>query len=240
MLDILLGRYRQHAVIAVSSQLEQTLSPLFPGKVHKVFNFVDVHEIRERWSRPGRHTQQKVRIGIVGRLVRVKRVDLFIETIALLNKQGVNSTGVIVGSGPLKGQLTRLSKNLEIENKIEFAGFINPALEEIRNLDLLMMPSDHEGLPMTLLEAMALGVPVVAHNVGGIPELLDNGTLGYLVTDHNPQGYADAVKQCLDASPTDCDQRVARGLERLLDRFDINSNGKHYLNIYTSLSGTAT
>lgn len=239
-LDLMIGRWRQQAVIAVSSQLEEALEPLFPGKVHKIFNFVDVNEIRELWSCSNGPIHDPIRIGIVGRLVQVKRVDLFIETIALLNGQGVNSTGVIVGSGPMESQLKEVSRDLGIENKIEFAGFTDPALKEIRKLDLLLMPSDHEGLPMTLLEAMALGIPVVAHDVGGIPEVLEYGALGILVTDHSPQGYADAVKQCLDSSPTESDQRVARGLGRLLERFDINSNGNDYLKIYTSLSGNAT
>lgn len=239
-LDLLIGRWRQQAVIAVSSQLEETLKPLFPGKVHKIFNFVDVSEIREQWPRSRRPEHEPLRIGIVGRLVQVKRVDLFIETIALLNEGGVNTSGVIVGSGPLENHLRELAHSLKIANNIEFTGFTDPALKEIRNLDLLLMPSDHEGLPMTLLEAMALGIPVVAHDVGGIPEVLEGETLGLLVRNHSPKGYADAVKECLYISQTDSDQRRARGLGRLLDRFDINSNSNDYLNIYTSFSGNAT
>ena len=237
MLDIFIGRWRQQAVIAVSSQLEQKLKPLFPGKVHKIFNFVDVKGIREQWHNPERPTHNQPRIGIAGRLVPVKRVDIFIETIALLNNQGVPCTGVIIGSGPLEKQLKKQAEYLKLEDRIEFTGFINPAFEEIRNLALMLMPSDHEGLPMTLLEALALSVPVIANAVGGIPEVFENSVDGYyLVRDHTPQGYADAVRDFLATSSIDTTRKPSSELPPLLKRFDIESNSKDYIRIYTELS----
>ena len=84
-------------------------------------------------------------------------MDLFIETIVLLNRAGFQCQGIVIGDGPLASQLTDLSKHLQIEEHIDFRGFVNPVMNELRTLDALIMPSDHEGLPMALLEACGPG-----------------------------------------------------------------------------------
>lgn len=193
-LDALLGRTRQHAVIAVSTQLEETLERIFPGKVRKIFNFVDVEDIKRRWPVSVRNPDEKPLVGIVGRLVPVKRVDIFIRTIALLNQQGFECTGVVIGSGPLEKELKQLAEDLNIRSEIQFKGFVEPALEELRKLDILLMTSDHEGLPMTILEAVGLGIPILAHNVGGIPEVLVHWPHSITVSNQSPETYAEVLK----------------------------------------------
>lgn len=240
-LDILLGRLRQQAVVAVSSQLEQSLKGLFPGKVYKIFNFVDLEEIQQSRlpSSSQLRTDENV-LGIVGRLVPVKRMDLFIRTIALLQDQGHAIRGKVIGSGPLEEELKSLMKTLGIEDKIEFTGFVNPALREINQLDVLVMPSDHEGLPMTLLEAVSLGIPVVAHNVGGIPEVLAGWPRGGLVDEQSAPAYAKAVLSILsqastsgtnsDQSPVDITHPPG-----FLDKFGSQKNSQRYIRLYISL-----
>lgn len=235
-LDIALGRLRQQAVIAVSTQLEEALDKLFPGKVRKIFNFVDVDDIRRQWPLERRSTGSTMRLGIVGRLVPVKRVDLFIKTIALLNQRGVKCTGVIIGSGPLEPQLKRLAIELDVDENIEFRGFVSPALKELRKLDILLMTSDHEGLPMTLLEAMSLGVDVVAHDVGGIPEVLDGGKAGLLINDHSPEGYADGVNYLLKSKGVDSEVPCRGSHDVLMKNFNVDNNSQRYISVYTNLT----
>lgn len=235
-LDIALGRLRQQAVIAVSTQLEETLEKLFPGKVHKIFNFVDVNDIRRQWPLKQKPAGSTVQLGIVGRLVPVKRVDLFIKTIALLNQRGLECTGVIIGSGPLEPQLKQLATELNIDEQIEFRGFVSPALKELRKLDILLMTSDHEGLPMTLLEAMSLGVDVVAHDVGGIPEVLDNGKAGLLIKDHSPSGYADGVNYLLKSREIVSEASSRPPHNVLMKNFNVDNNSQRYISVYTDLT----
>lgn len=234
-LDIFLGRLRQQAVIAVSTQLEKKLEPMFPGKVHKIFNFVDVDDIRARWPVKGQLEGAAYKIGIVGRLVPVKRVDIFIRTIALINKRGLSCTGVIIGTGPLEAQLRQLADHLKISDQIDFKGFVNPALEELQKLDVLLMTSDHEGLPMTLLEAMALEVPIVAHKVGGIPEILEDGKSGWLVTEHSEDRYA-AVTSDLLGSNENVEQKTKAGLLNIKSLFDSAVNAEQYNILYNKLA----
>jgi len=236
-LDIIVGRLRQQAVIAVSTQLEDMLKKLFPGKVHKIFNFVDIDYIRRQWLVVKEHNGSPPRIGIVGRLVPVKRVDLFIQTIALLNQQGFECTGTIVGSGPLEAQLKKLTDELKISDRVEFTGFVSPALKELRKLDALLMTSDHEGLPMTLLEAMSLGVNIIAHNVGGIPEVLDYGRAGMLITDHTPDGYAQGVRSFFESQDVESVRKAPHLQEVLLKKFNVTENCQRYISIYQKLIG---
>lgn len=233
-LDVILGRLRQQAIIAVSTQLEERLERLFPGKVHKIFNFIDVDAIRCQWTRRAETNAKRPLIGIVGRLVPVKRVDIFLKTIALLNQQGLECEGIIIGSGPLEAELKQLGNELGIASKITFKGFVSPAAAEMTKLDILLMPSDHEGLPMTLLEALALEVPVVSHDVGGIPEVLDNGGCGWLVEDHSPEGYDKMIIQVL-AENTDRERKTERGLIHVGRIFGVEANSLKYTDIYDDI-----
>lgn len=234
-LDLLLGRFRQQAVVAVSSQLEVTLEALFPGKVRKIFNFVDVAGIRQQWPPAKASKDAPYRIGIVGRLVPVKRVDLFIRTIAILKQQGLPCIGVVIGSGPLEQQMRALASSLGLTEDVEFTGFVNPAYEELSKLDALMMTSDHEGLPMTLLEALAMEVPVIAHRTGGIPEVLADGECGWLVDEQAPQNYAETTILAL-RKQEDRRQKSESGRKRVLTTFGLLSNSELYKNLYHQCS----
>lgn len=230
-LDIFLGKYRQQAIIAVSSQLETTLEYIFPKMVRKIFNFVDYDEIRNQWLPLDTSSIGKtIRIGIVGRLVPVKRVDIFIRTIALLNNSGLKCKGVVIGDGPQNQSLKDLAKDIGIYSEIEFKGFVDPALSEIRKINILLMPSDHEGLPMTLLETLALEIPIVAHNVGGIPEALNFGRSGILVEKHTESGYATAINSIVDKNSLNLEYK--NFYPDLLDQFKIKESISNYIVFY--------
>lgn len=230
-LDLALGRFRQNRIIAVSTQLESRLAPLFPGKVEKIFNFIDVDDLRSRWPGSPKTERAALRLGIVGRLVPVKRVDLFIDTIAQLNQRGLDCTGTVIGTGPLEQDLRNHAASLGISERIEFMGFVDPAADALRQLDCLLMTSDHEGLPMTLLEALALEIPVVAHNTGGIPEVLGHGQCGWLVDRHSADGYADAVVEAVAPNDTNR-QRPEAGLLQVRRLFGLVENTEKYINLY--------
>lgn len=230
-LDLALGRYRQHRVIAVSTQLELRLEKLFPGKVEKIFNFVDVEAIRAQWPVSRRERTGECCLAIVGRLVPVKRVDLFLETVAQLNREGIPCTGRVIGTGPMEHSLKQLAHDLGIAERIDFTGFLDPVSEALSGVDVLLMTSDHEGLPMTLLEALSLEIPIVAHNTGGIPEVLDDGRCGWLVGEHSAQGYASSVREALGA-PEETARKLGAGLSRVRSEFALKRNTRKYVELY--------
>ncbi|TNF01445.1 MAG: glycosyltransferase, partial [Gammaproteobacteria bacterium] len=116
-----------------------------------------------------------------------------------------------------------------------FVGFLNPATPAIRQLDALLMPSDHEGLPMTLIEALALKIPVVAHDTGGIPEALDYGRCGTLVKEHSASGYAAALDRLIKQS-ADAQFKASAGESHVREHFDRRENVRKYIALYQSLT----
>ncbi|WLQ16849.1 glycosyltransferase family 4 protein [Hahella aquimaris] len=233
--DQLLTRHKVDRIVAVSGPLYQSLSKRHPSKVVKIFNFINSRELET--ISPGKPPGEAFTIGIVGRLAPVKRIDLFVETIKELLKQGHHEIkGKIIGDGPLRKPIENLVHQESLTQVIEFTGFVDPSTPEIAKLDLLLMTSDHEGLPMTLLEALALKVPVVAHNVGGIPEALNFGAAGLLVDEHSALGYATAIDKVLN-NPAEKERMQMNGLSYLKENFDSVKKSREYLNLYFPLLG---
>lgn len=205
-LDHWLAAQVQKYTIAVTPELGGTLSKHLPEhKIRVIENGIDA----DNFSLPAlvtldtRFQAAQRRIGIIGRLSPVKRVDLFIEMAAQLatDAKFADVQFFVFGDGPLKQALQTQAAACHLENTLHFMGHQSNIHGYLQHLDALVMCSDHEGLPMTLLEAMSLNVPVIGHNVGGIKLLLDNGNNGFPVDSHTPQGYAAAVTACLtDAS----------------------------------------
>jgi len=198
-LDWLCGRYFQKKIVAVSSDLGEMLCSRFSKRrVTVVRNGIDLdlpelqHARRKSQSAKPRSA---IRIGIVGRLVPVKRVDLFITIARIFIERypSLDTVFYVYGDGPQRRDLKAQSRLPGKESVVRFVGYVDAIYDEIASLDVLVMTSDHEGLPMTLLEAMALEVPIVARQVGGIPEVLDNGRFGSLVNSSQPDAFVQAI-----------------------------------------------
>ena len=106
---------------------------------------------------------------------------------------------VIYGVGPTQSKCIELAEKLGISNKIDFAGFANNIKEKIRKSALFVLPSDYEGIPNALMEAMALGIPCVATDCrgGGVKLLIDNNKNGIIVSPNSPKEMAAAMKEVL-------------------------------------------
>jgi glycosyltransferase involved in cell wall biosynthesis len=192
------GRHLQQAVIAVSRELAMELETQYPPRhVRVIRNGVDVAAIRAQIAPVNFREREPtaVHVGIVGRLVPVKRVDLFLEIAARLraSQPGTRWRFQVIGGGPLADSLAARARELGLREFVEFHGHRTDSIACIAALDALVLCSDHEGLPMTLLEALAVGTPVVAHAVGGMRECLEADGQAGLVFDHAPRAYADAV-----------------------------------------------
>lgn len=234
--DDCIARFGQDAIVAVSRQLKSTLSETYPGKTVRISNFIDLERSASTSLETSSFKERcpPYRIAMIGRAVPVKRLDLFIDTIALLQKKhGIDVTGVIYGDGPLLSSMKDYA-SANAGDAIEFKGFVSNIPQQLATADMLLMPSDHEGLPMSLLEALSIGIPVVAHNTGGIPEVLDGGACGILVDDHSPTGYASAVAgliadgEALSAISAEAKLHVER-------EFSAAKNILKYQDLYTRL-----
>lgn len=205
-LDYFCARYLQKKVIAVSVSLCHALESRFPqGHVVAIENGIDpiatremIHPVEFRNSAP-----THIHIGLVGRLVPVKRVDIFVEMAQTLlkNSPSINWQFHIFGDGPLRVFLTEYAKQLDPEGRIHMHGHREDIVACIASLDALVICSDHEGLPMTALESIAVGTPIIAHSVGGLTTLLSENRTGRLVSRQDPDEYAQAVLEQIGAPP---------------------------------------
>lgn len=136
-------------------------------------------------------------VGIVGRIFPIKNHRLFLQSAALVSAQVPSSRFVIVGDGVLRGDLEQQARELDIADRVFFTGWRRDLSGIYADLDVLAVSSDNEGTPVSAIEAMAAGCPVVATRVGGLPDLIDDGRTGRLVPARNVESFAAAIVDLL-------------------------------------------
>jgi glycosyltransferase involved in cell wall biosynthesis len=132
-------------------------------------------------------------VGIVGRLFPIKNHHLFLDAAARIAKQAPETRFVIVGDGALRADLEKMACDLGIGESVLFLGWRQDMARILADLDVLVVSSDNEGTPVSAIEAMASGKPVVATRVGGLPDVITEGRTGYLVPPKDAAALADAV-----------------------------------------------
>jgi glycosyltransferase involved in cell wall biosynthesis len=145
----------------------------------------------------------------VGRFVPAKNLGLLVEAFAEVVKQFPSAELILIGDGPLKHKIRDRIQKLGLENRVRMPGYIDNANlpQYYRSADVVALSSRRENHPITLLEAMSCGTPVVAPEIGAIPEIVDDGTNGLLY----PTGNADALNKVLQQTLSDDDLRSRLG-----------------------------
>lgn len=229
LLDNYCGKYLQDAVISVSQDLRKHLTHIFQEeKIHTIQNGVDIDSLSRTLPAEDihAHANTQVNIGIIGRLEPVKRVDLFLRAAQLVLAQCAthNLCFHIIGDGRLKEELVNLAQQLNISKHVVFHGHRSDSIKAIAAMNQVVMCSDHEGTPMTALETLALGKPLIAHNVGGLSEILSEYP-ELLVDDHSAEGYSAKILQSLD-KPT---------ITRLKPVYSSQKNAEQTFTLYQSI-----
>jgi glycosyltransferase involved in cell wall biosynthesis len=173
-------------------------------------------------------------IGAVGRLFEEKGYDTLIRAIALLKTRGVSVRCVIAGVGPEEVRLRQMIADLSVSDEIRMLGRREDVPEIVRALDVAVLPSRREGSPLALIEYMALGAPIVATAVGGVPELITDGLHGLLVPPQDPDALAGAIGRLVE------DRGLAQTLgkqarERQRTEYDLDAAVGRLERLYTDL-----
>jgi glycosyltransferase involved in cell wall biosynthesis len=229
-LDGYAARRWQQVSVAVSEDLGRLLRSAGSGaKVEVVHNGLDpalFAELRSR--RVGRQPDRTRRVLLLGRLVPVKRADLFLRTArTLVSRAAVDWHFDVVGDGPLLAGTRSLARDLAIDDRVTFHGFRSDAVDLLAASDVLVFSSDHEGTPMAALEALAIGVPIVARAVGGLVEMLEGIPGCRLVPGDRPEALAAAIEQVVGPGET------AR--PELPQRYGIAACAQQYRELYSRL-----
>ncbi|RJP20681.1 MAG: glycosyltransferase family 1 protein [Candidatus Abyssobacteria bacterium SURF_5] len=185
-------------IVVVSNDMKDRLKQRkWARKLICIHNGIDPEKVKPTVSRE----QMKNLLGIVGddyvigvacRLVPIKRLDILLQTMRFLQQKHKEVLLLIAGDGPLLSQLKRQAQLLGIEKRVRFLGFRTDIYDVMSTFDVFVMTSDHEGVPMGLLEAVALGIRVVAPAVGGIPEVVNDHT-AVLLENLNCETLADCL-----------------------------------------------
>ncbi|HEX6144664.1 MAG TPA: glycosyltransferase family 4 protein [Geminicoccaceae bacterium] len=170
----------------------------------------------------------------LGRLDPIKNPLLALEILAGLDDPEIRL--VVVGDGPLRAAMVARARALRVQDRVVMRGALArpEALDVLAGADLMLLPSRSEGLPLAPIEAMAVGVPVVAARVGGVPEAILDGRTGLLVDGLQASGYIGAVRRLQHDEALRADL-VAAGRARARSVFDWSVTGRAYLELYRDL-----
>jgi len=193
-----------HQTIAVSNKTKEGISwmPFIGGKIKTIHNGISDFEKTQRSEArtilaPGR--TEKILIYSISELHQNKGLDVGLRGIALLPediKQKI--LYCIAGSGEEESNLTKLTKDLHLENQVRFLGFKDNAKNILTGADIFLFPSRNENLPLAVLEAGLAELPTIATSVGGVPEIIEDMQNGILVPSQNPKEIAEAILYLLD------------------------------------------
>ncbi len=159
-------------------------------------------------------------IGTVGLLNRAKGTAHLLEALRRVLEQFPDLYCLIIGHGELEGELKEHARRAGVASRVVFAGHIEPCADLVAALDVFVLPSLWEGMPYAVLEAMALGVPVVASRVGGCPEVIEDGETGLLVEPGDARGLSQAILALL-RDPAERARLGRQGRERVRERFGL-------------------
>jgi len=239
-LDRLAARWYADLIVSPSEDLRKKVVGFAdPEKIVTVLNAIDtthtateltVGTAKRRLGIP----ETAPVVGCAGRLEPVKRLDRYLAVCAGIKAKLPEARFVIAGDGSRRAELEELARSLGLTESVFFCGHRDDVLELLQAFDLFVMTSDHEGLPMALLQAMCLQKPVVCTAVGGIPEVVENGNSGILVDANETEAFVAACMSVL------CDQRLASTLGRaarneVLSRFDVSSHAESVARLYGGL-----
>jgi glycosyltransferase involved in cell wall biosynthesis len=173
-------------------------------------------------------------IGAAGRLSPVKGFDLLLKAFSLLVRDGWDLQLVILGEGECRARLETLVKELRLETRVMMPGYLPSAGRYMPFFRAFVISSLTEGLPMVLLEAMQAGVPVVSSRVGGIPEALQQGKAGVLVSPANARELAFGVERVIE-DQAGAARLVAAGKIIVKEKYSARAMAARYASVYSGV-----
>lgn len=217
-----------HRIICVSDANRRDLideCPATESRIETVYNGVDPSDFS---SNPDR---QKIRLEfgitqgpvlvVIARLTEAKGHCYLLQALPCLLETWPQLCCMIVGDGELRAQLQGLAVTLGVERACKFIGVRKDIADILAAADVVVLPSLSEGFPFVLLEALAMGCPVVASRVNGIPELIEDHKTGLLVQSRDPQALAVAIREVL-SNPTAALTMGANGRTVVRERFTVD------------------
>lgn len=242
---LLLERLVNHLtdkIIAVSEEIRQSYindQGVSSEKIITIPNAVDV----ERFSVLGSRNELRTQLGVdaasllegtVARLVQSKRLDHLLKAARLVCDAVPKARFLIIGDGPLREELEGQAMQLGLAEYVIFLGNRPDIPELLSALDIFVLSSETEGIPVSMLEAMAASRPVVVTRVGGIPQVIQDRRNGLLISPHDPAGLANAIVTLMEDG-TLRESVAIEGCRTVEAHFSTNVVGQQIISLYKSL-----
>lgn len=224
-------------IITVSNMVKRELLryyPLSPGKIKVIRNGVDIDTFKPNAAK-GKKIRDKYGISqketlllFVGGAFKRKGLELLIKAIPKIQDSSIKL--LVVGGGPTSFY-SQLTKNLEVENKIIFAGFVSAIEDYYQAADIFILPSLYDPFPLTVLEAMASGIPVITSNNVGVAEIITNEKNGILIKEKlTPQAIANKVNFLL--SNPEVMKNISQYARNIAKKYSWDKVANRTLNVY--------
>jgi glycosyltransferase involved in cell wall biosynthesis len=188
--------WRTDDIVAVSDHLRGLLverARIPAHRIEVIINGVDVRRFAPLPGTPSHDDNDRFVVGHVARLDPIKNQEMLLRAFELVRRRVGYARLVIAGDGPARVSLVQLAASLGLGESVTFLGEVRDTADLYRSFDVFALSSLSEGTSMSILEAMASGVPVVATAVGGTPALVQDGKLGVLVESGNADAMAHAI-----------------------------------------------
>jgi glycosyltransferase involved in cell wall biosynthesis len=232
----LLSKYNMHLmknkykhIIAVSTDMRNNLirtEKVPPNKISVIHNGTEtdcsVHNNKQK---------DFFVIGSAGRFFPVKDYRLMVEIAMEINKTGSMTRFELAGDGPECDLILGLIRRYHLEEKFILRGYMDNMTDFYSGIDLFINTSMHEGLPMSVLEAMARGIPVVVPDIGGMSEIITSGVEGYIISKRDPKLFAEKCLEIKNNKPM-YDRMASKSRERVVTNFSYDRMADKYYDIY--------
>ena len=190
--------------------------------------------IKEKQSLLFEFCKQGFIIGSIGRLSKEKGYEYLIRSLNQLRGKYKDIKLVFIGEGNQKSSLEKLIYKYHLTDYVFFAGYCKNAKKYFSLFDVYVLSSITEGLPMTLLEAMSAKVPIVATNVGGVPNVICDKKEGFIIESRNPENITEAVEK-IYLNKTLAENFINNAYKKVTSSFSSNKMAQEYSNIYNKL-----
>lgn len=175
----------------------------------------------------------------VGRLVEKKGFPYLIEAAKILKGRGYKFKCIIVGDGTEYNKLNKLVKNYNLDKIVILTGALpfDEIMKLYKKASIFVLPciiasnNDRDGIPNTILEAMAFGIPVISTEISGIPEVIEDMKTGLLIKEKDPDALAEAIERLIK-DETLRDKLGKNGRAKVIERFDIEKNTKELIDLF--------
>ncbi len=226
-------------VIAISDGVKRFLintSGIPEKKIERIYYGINTSDINIDKDKDIRQEfgidKETLLVGCIGRLVKQKGHRYLIQAVKKVIEKNPKTKFFIIGRGKLEKNLKNMVKSSNLDSSVIFTGFREDVYSLIDKLDLIVMPSLWEGLGVALLEALALGKPIVAAAVGGIPEVIRDKETGVLVAAKDAEALAKAIIKLLQ-EPALAKELGKKGSAMISEQFTINRMVKEVDRIYS-------